>query len=293
MRNKGIHIIGFLLFALLNSCTPTSVKTIDWQGHRGARGEMPENTIPAFLHALSVGVQTLEMDVVISADGLVVVSHEPFFNSEICAEVPDSLNNIYQLSYAGVRQVDCGSKQNSRFPNQQNVAASKPLLQEVIEASETKAKEIGRELPFYNIEIKSRPEWDGVYHPEIGEYADRVMKVIESSQIGDRYTIQSFDLRTLKYLHKVYPKTKLVLLTEDDIPLEDLLGELEFIPEVYSPYFKLLNSAVVKQAQEKGMKVIPWTVNDTTNMKAMIDLGVDGIITDYPTVAISRFSSGK
>lgn len=293
MRNKGIHIIGFLLFALLNSCTPTSVKTIDWQGHRGARGEMPENTIPAFLHALSVGVQTLEMDVVISADGLVVASHEPFFDSEICAEVPDSLNNIYQLSYTEVRQVDCGSKQNPRFPNQQNVAASKPLLQEVIEASETKAKEIGRELPFYNIEIKSRPEWDGVYHPEIGEYADRVMEVVESSQIGDRYTIQSFDLRTLKYLHKVYPKTRLVLLTEDYIPFEDLLSELEFIPEVYSPYFKLLNSAVVKQAQEKGMKVIPWTVNDTINMKAMIDLGVDGIITDYPTTAISRFSSGK
>lgn len=293
MRNKGIYILGFLLFAFLNSCTPTSVKTIDWQGHRGARGEMPENTIPAFMHALSVGVQTLEMDVVISADGLVVVSHEPFFNSEICAEVPDSLNNIYQLSYAEVRQVDCASKQNPRFPNQQNVAASKPLLYEVIEASEAKAKEIGRELPFYNIEIKSRPEWDGVYHPEIGEYSDRVMEVVESSQIGDRYTIQSFDLRTLKYLQKVYPKTKLVLLTEDDTPLEDLLSELEFTPEVYSPYFKLLNSAVVKQAQEKGMKVIPWTVNDTASMKAMIDLGVDGIITDYPSTAISRFSSGK
>lgn len=252
---------------------------------------MPENTIPAFLHALSAGVQTLEMDVVITADGLVVVSHEPYFNSDICIDIPDSLNNIYKLSYARVSEIDCGSKQNPRFPNQKNEGAVKPLLEEVIEASEAKSRELGRELPFYNIEIKSRPEWDSIYHPEVGEYADRVIKVIEASEIGERYTIQSFDLRALKYLHEFYPNTKLVLLTEEEIPLEKLLKELGFVPEVYSPYYELLNSEIITQAHEKGMKVIPWTVNDTASIKALIELGVDGIITDYPTMAVRHFSN--
>lgn len=272
--------LGLLITA---SCNNQSMETFDWQGHRGARGERPENTIPAFKYALEQGVKTLEMDVVISADKQVVVSHEPFFNSEICADVPDSLNNIFKLTYAEVKKVDCGTKPNPRFPDQENEPAKKPLLKDVIEQSEAYAQELGRAKPFYNIEIKSRPEWDSIYHPSIDVYADLVVEVIQKAGIEARFTIQSFDDRTLWYLHRRYKDIPLVLLVEDQKSLEEHLVQLNFVPEVYSPYYKLVDANLVEAAHLKGMKVIPWTVNEISDMNEMINAGVDGIITDFPS----------
>ena len=261
----------------------SSPQSFDWQGHRGGRGERPENTISAFQYALQMGMNTLEMDVVISADSAVIVSHEPFFNEDICSPISDSVNNIYQLPYDEIRQVDCGSNKHPDFPHQQNEVAIKPLLKDVLEASESYASELGRKKPFYNIEIKSRTEWDGTFHPEVSEYVDLVMQVIGTSSIDDRFSIQSFDKRTLRYLNKVYPEVDLVLLVEDESSLENHLDEMGFIPQVFSPYYKLVDEVLVGQVHKKGMKLIPWTVNEIADMEALLEMGVDGIITDYPS----------
>lgn len=268
--------------------TPLS-EIMDVQGHRGARGLMPENTIPAFIKALELGVKTLEMDAVLSADEQVVVSHDPWINPKICTvvdgeslAVTDTLN-MYRLTFEEIKKYDCGSKGNSDFPNQEKLKTYKPLLKDVIRETEKYSIETGRELPLYNIEIKSRPDWDGKFYDSFQHYTDKVVKVIQEEKIQERTYIQSFDPRVLKYLHRKYPDQKLVMLVEEGlIPADRYLQLLGFYPQVYSPEYTLLNEDEVKRFHQYGMKVVPWTVNKETDMNRMIGFGVDGIITDYP-----------
>lgn len=263
----------------------------DWQGHRGARGLMPENSIPAFRKALDLGVTTLELDVVISRDKQVVVSHEPFFSSEICAgpegkaitKGEEKSRNIYQYTWQQIKGFDCGSRGNPRFPEQQKQKAHKPLLSEVIRAMEAYRKE--KNLPpfRYNVEIKSTPAGDNVFHPEVPEFSQLVYGVLSGQLTPERYTLQSFDFRVLRYWREKYPDVQLVALTEDTKGVDKNLQELGFTPAFYSPYYKLLTGReAVEKIHRLGMKVIPWTVNDPADMKRLKAWGVDGIITDYP-----------
>ncbi len=279
------------ILTLLSACQQQETEAnIDWQGHRGARAVYPENTIPAFKYALETGVKTLEMDVVITADSMVVLSHEPYMSAEICFhshagsfdEEQARAFNIYQMTYEQVKQFDCGSKNHPRFPGQKKVKVHKPLLAQVIMTAEAMAIQQKRALPYYNIEIKSRSEWDTVYHPEIPAYADLVIEVIKAYQVNERSYIQSFDKRALRYIHQSYPDIKLVLLVEDKPDFRAEIEELGFEPEVYSCYYPLVNEEMVFYCREKGIKLIPWTVNQEEDISALIKMGVDGIITDDP-----------
>lgn len=263
---------------------------IDVQGHRGARGLMPENTIPAMLEAIRLGVTTLELDVVISADNRVVVSHEPWMNAEICLDsTGEELTsskakqlNIYQLSYNEIMAFDCGSKGNSRFPEQQKIPVYKPLLADLFEAVERYLKEHKRSPIQYNIEIKSSPAGDDKSHPAPEAFAELVIQEVSKAGLQTRTTIQSFDPRPLRYLNnKNYP-VKLALLVETQTNYEAAIRDLGFIPTIYSPYYRLVNKKLMAYAAQTGMLVIPWTVNDTDDMERMLELGVQGIITDYP-----------
>lgn len=286
--------LGFLALLLL-ACQSSEKKSenFDWQGHRGARGEVPENTVEAMIRALQEGVKTLEMDVVISKDSVVLLSHEPFFNEQICIGLEGETlsngapNNLFQLDYEEIKSVDCGSKGHPNFIGQEKFVTHKPTLLEVFARSEEAAIMINREAPYYNIEIKSRPEWDGVFAPELETYVDLVMEVVEHSGLGERVCIQSFDPRALKYLHNAYPQTTLAFLVERSSDFKEQLESLGFIPKIYSPNYRLLNRQKVKELQALGMKVIPWTVNEIEEAKALRDMGVDGIITDYPARLIS------
>lgn len=266
----------------------------DWQGHRGARGLVPENTIPAMIKAIDLGAVTLEMDAVITADKQVILSHEPFFNHEITTK-PDGTAvskaeekqlNIYTMSYATTQRYDVGLKGNTRFPQQQKMAATKPLLLDVIEAADQYALSKNKPLPFYNIETKSQPSTDNQYHPSPKEFVDLLVAVIKHKKISDRVTVQSFDIRTLQYLHQQYPSIATVLLIEDynKKTLNAQLQELGFTPTVYSPHYSLVNEAMVKDCKLKGMRLVPWTVNDLATMKNLRALGVNGIISDYPNL---------
>lgn len=266
--------------------------SFDWQGHRGCRGLMPENTLPAMLHAIDLGVTTLEMDAVITKDKQVILSHDPYFNHEITTEPDGSFVkeneektlNIYQMTYEEVSRFDVGMKPHSKFPQQQNIKAIKPRLADVIDSAEayTKAKNFSGK--FYNIETKSQHVTDNVFHPEPAEFVELIMQVIREKKIEKRTIIQSFDIRTLQYLHKKYPEIKTALLVEDKGDFQDHLHKLSFSPTIYSPDYALVNSSLVKQCKESRIKIIPWTVNDVSKMKELKEMGVDGIITDYPNL---------
>ncbi len=271
----------------VNNMEPQAPK-FDWQGHRGARGLQPENTLQSFLTALNLGVKTLEMDVVISRDKRVVVSHEPWMNEKICQDnrgndfSDGKAHNLYQMDYAIIKSFDCGSKKNDRFPDQAKAKAYKPLMENVIRIADNFSKSKGLWQPFYNIEIKSRPEWVGVFCPKPDEYVDLVLNALKGLSVENRVTLQSFDTNILEELNKKKGAFETAYLIENQNSFDENLKKLTFIPDIYSPYYLLVTEDLVKQVKEKGMKLVPWTVNDEAAMRKLIDLGVDGIITDYP-----------
>jgi len=284
-----------LLLVGLFSCQKYGAKeNFDWQGHRGARGEAPENTIPAMLRALQEGVTTLEMDVVLSKDSVLILSHEPYFNKDICLFTEsDSLeNNIFHLSWEQIKGIDCGSLRNPNFPGQESRVVGKPRLIDVLSAVEEAALSLNRLSPKFNIEIKSKPEWEGIYHPDHKVYAQTLLNFIKELAIEERVSIQSFDIRVLQYIHRKQPDLKLVYLTEDGerTPSEQI-KELGFYPDVYSCYYPLLKDHHVRQLQSQGIEVIPWTVNEIEEAELLIEMGVNGIITDYPAKLIGALGS--
>jgi len=293
-------MIGSKSFRLIFVAVCTSVffkcgspeSGFDWQGHRGARGLMPENTIPSFLKALEYDVTTLELDVVISADNKVVVSHEHFLSPEICT---DSLGNkidqgsemkwnIYQLTSNELGSFDCGSLPHPRFPDQKKLRVKKPLLADVFEAVKKYCHDNGLNEPSYNIELKSGDEGDHIFHPEPGVFCEIVYAEVSNQIPIEKLTIQSFDFRILRYFHNTYPEVKLSVLIENDLSPQSNIQDLGFTPSVYSSYFKTLNREQVDWLHAQGIKVVPWTVNEASEMNALIQMGVDGIITDYPNL---------
>ena len=264
----------------------------DTQGHRGCRGLMPENTIPAMINALDLGVTTLEMDAVITKDNKVVMSHEPFFNHEITtkpdgsyvAEFEEKSLNIFLMTYDEVKKYDVGIKPHPRFPKQKKMNVVKPLLSDLLDSVQNYMANHKRPLPYFNIETKTTPATDNVYHPEPAKFVETLMGVIREKEIQERVIIQSFDFRTLQYLHDKYPSVKTAMLIEDydKRGLKDQLKALGFLPTIYSPEYSLVTEDLVKSCHGQKIKVIPWTVNDKPTIDKLKALGVDGIISDYP-----------
>jgi glycerophosphoryl diester phosphodiesterase len=245
-----------LLFLVISSnlLAQIYIPTFDLQGHRGARGIRPENSIPAFLIALDSGVTTLELDLAITKDKQIVVSHEPWMSAAICLQ-PDGSSistsqekslNIYQMEYVQVQQFDCGSKGNEKFPEQLHMKTAKPLLRDVIVATEHHIKSYSLYEVDYNIEIKTSPAGDGTFHPSPEVLSDLVYNLIDQYLTLERVVIQSFDFRVL------------------------------------SPYFKVLTKEKVDYLHKLKVRVIPWTVNEIDDMKKLLEWKVDGFITDYP-----------
>lgn len=285
----------------------------DLQGHRGARGLMPENTLPAFETALALGVTTLELDTVLTADGVVVVHHDRRLAPErtrdgagewIAEAEPPAILGLTAAALAAydIGRAKPGSRQAGQWPQQEPLdGVGIPTLAEVL----ARAEELSGGAIRYNIETKIAPNSpDDSADPEV--FATALIAVIRAAGVAERAAVQSFDWRTLQSVQRAAPEIATVYLTAEQDWLDTLgrgapepspwLAGLPIdwaqtsVPQairavggaVWSPYYRDLREADLREAQQLGLKVVVWTVNDPAEMASLIDLGVDGLITDYP-----------
>lgn len=301
MKKYYLTAIIPCVFLLLNTgCKTTSPVAVMQksfpsfykEGHRGTRGLMPENTVPAMYKAVEVGANILEVDVYITKDQQVVVAHDPYINPTFTLgpngeEIPKEEARKYvlhQMNYADIRPFDVGSKYYPAYPKQQKTRTYMPLLGELIDSVDqfTAAKKLPRVI--YNIEIKANPQYDGVYQPEPATLVKQVMAVVNSRKLSNsRFYIQSFDIRQIQVVHQQYPHVVTGFLTDKkDVSFEENLTQIGFEPNIYSPHYKLVTPELIQKCHARGIKCVPWTVNTLEEMKSLKQMGVDGIITDYP-----------
>lgn len=292
------YFLFTLILLMAGACSYEQTKQpFDLQGHRGARGLLPENTIPSFLIALDHGVDTIEMDLVVTKEGELLVSHEPWFHHHISTK-PDGSPvteeeamdlNIYEMTYEEIKTFDVGSRGHHLYPQQEPIPVHKPLFIDAIRAIEAYVTENNLNPVAYNIETKSSPDLYGIMYPYPDEYArilaDELAVLNREFDLTDRLIIQSFDPATLVELRKLEPGIAQAILVNRDEPMQSYLDSLGYIPEIWSPNFRLVTPEMVEQAHNLGMKVIPWTINTVDEMQNQLNMGVDGIITDYPDSA--------
>ena len=256
---------------------------MDVQGHRGTRGHLPENTLPAFERALEIGVDTLEMDCGITRDGVVVIHHDRRLNPDFARGadgkwVSAPAPTIFELTFQQLQQYDVGrlrpgSEYAKRFPHQKPIDGTRiPKLVDLFLM--TKNTEVR-----FNIETKLLPTHpDETVGPE--PFARALYGEIRKAGMAKRAVIQSFDYRTLKIVEREAPEIETVYLTEakDAIPAKVHAAGAK----IWSPDLKAINPQVMAEAKKLGLRVVVWTANEPAEIDAMIKAGVDGIISDYP-----------
>ncbi len=289
------------IFSLLISISFLQLKAqqvLDVEAHRGGRGLMPENTIPAMLNGVRIGAHTLELDTHITADGKVVVSHDGMMTAAIMQK-PDGTNLtkaeekqhiLYKMSYDSIRMYIEGAKNYPAFPQQRKVKTYKPLLADLIDSVEAYTKANHLKPVYYNIETKSALTGDNIENPIPTVFVKLLMDVIAQKHITDRVIIQSFDPRTLQILHQQMPNVKTAFLVQTG-DYDGSIKTLGFTPTILSPEQKIVTADMVNNAHKNHVQVIPWTVNDEAAMKALADLKVDGLISDYPDKLVKLFGS--
>jgi glycerophosphoryl diester phosphodiesterase len=294
---------ALLWLAAALALAPGAAAAFDLQGHRGARGLEPENTIAAFERALAIGVNTLEMDAAVTADGVVIISHDPALNPALTRDAqgrwlagrgPLIKNSTYaELQAFDVGRLDPASAYGQPFATQQPRDGQRlPRLAEVFE----RVKALGADSVRFDIETKinpTRPE--DTLAPE--PFVRALLAVIRDAGMTQRVMIQSFDWRTLQLLQKLEPAIETVYLTSRPevlesgtwtagLQLKDFASVGHMVKaaggKTWAPNFNSLTQEALKTAQELGLKVVPWTVNTVADADRLIGWGVDGIISDYP-----------
>ena len=264
---------------------------VDVQAHRGGAGLMPENTIEAMKHALDLGVNTLELDLQISQDGQIVVSHDPYFHHRYAIrpdgshiQKEDPKEYIYTMPYSEVVKYDVGSRPSEVWPEKACVKTVKPLASDLIDFVENYVKEKGLSPVRYNIEIKSKDaKGEGQNWPTYDRFVSECCKFLHSKHLGDRLVVQSFDVRALNYMHEKYPEFILSYLVDAKAgEFDAFMARLKFTPQWLSPHFSITDEALVQKCREKGMKIVPWTVDKPEDITRILDLKVDAIISNYP-----------
>jgi glycerophosphoryl diester phosphodiesterase len=283
----------------------------DLQGHRGARGLAPENTLPAFARGLSLGVTTLELDTCITKDGVVVISHDSTLNPDLTRDKEGNWLRkpgpaIYSLTFAELQQYDVGRiKPNTDYakqhPEQKAVDGTRiPKLTDLFAL----VKKSGNEQVLFNIETKLSP-LKPTEAPDPETFAKTLVELIRKEGMEARVNIQSFDWRTLQVVQKIAPVIPTSYLSAQQRSLDNIVADKRegspwtagfqhrdhgSVPmlvkaaggRVWSPFFGDLTEAKLKEAHNLAIKVVVWTVNEPVQIRKMLDLGVDGIISDRP-----------
>ncbi|MFZ4480331.1 MAG: glycerophosphodiester phosphodiesterase [Rhodoferax sp.] len=310
MLKRTTSCLSRVLAAVLTAAS-LAAQAFDLQAHRGGRGLLPENTLASFENAIRIGVTTLELDIAITADGVPVISHDPALNPALTRDAsgqwiraPGPL--IHSLTLEQLQSYDVGrlnpaSKYASDFPDQQPRDGQRiPTLASLFR----RVSELGATDIHFDIETKINPRQPAnTLEPEA--FVDRLLAVIRAHGMAARVMVQSFDWRTLELLHLRQPGLRTMYLTADSPGFNTLKDGVwtaghrlkdhgESVPQmvrasagsaagvIWAPNFNHLTPALVKQAQGLGLQVIPWTVNQKSQMLSLIEWQVDGIITDYP-----------
>jgi glycerophosphoryl diester phosphodiesterase len=313
---RTFHLAKWLICLIIwgmNTASSAQTAPFDLQGHRGARGLLPENTLPAFEKAIQLGVSTLELDVGVSKDGVVVISHDRALNPDITRDASGAYLAapvlVNRLTLAEIKTYDVGrinpaSPYAKRFPDQQPIDGTRmPALSTLFKH----VKKLGNSKVRFNIETKISPDQHtDTVSPAV--FARKLLDVIREHGMQSRVTVQSFDWRTLQIIQELQKgqgkrvKTSCLTAqqpwTDNVTPVagkKSWLGSIKAaehadVPEMvkaagcdtWSPYFADINAQLVKKAQGLGLIVMPWTVNEPKDMETMLGLGVDGLITDYP-----------
>lgn len=296
MSKRNLLFLVFLFFGV--SCaTPGKMmkaRNFEVQGHRGARAARPENTLSAFRYALSEGVDTLEMDLNVTKDEVLVITHDPVINPEIClnadgTKVTKSVR-VRSLTLKQLKEYDCGSLTHPRFPGQVNQRAERiPTFEEFLlwlnSDPNPRAKTV-----FLNVETKSE-EAHPDYSPEPSVFSKRVIEMAKKYGVFSRMTLQSFDFRTLVAARAMEPKTIISALIEDRPAgsLAEVASGLK--ADIISPNQEWLTHHDVESLHAIGVRVIPWTANTSKEWSRLVAIGVDGIISDDPK-ALFEFRNG-
>lgn len=289
-------MIGFALFLLVGAApdatsatSATSAATsarspsrlVEVQGHRGARAVLPENTLAAFRHALTVGVDVLELDLQVTKDDVLVVAHDPRIPAWCSAREGDAVRS---MTLTELRALDCGTKLNPRFPKQRAAPGEKiPTLSEVLALDDGKVR--------FNIETKSVPGEPDLSVPP-AKWAELVVSAIDLAKLRKRASVQSFDHRVLHEVKKRAKDITLVALIDESLP-DLVLVTRAAKATVTSPNHLWLTKDDVTRLQRAKLRVVVWTVNEPKDWQRMIDIGVDGIITDDPAALIAWLESAK
>ena len=253
-------------------------------GHRGCRGILPENTILGFNKALELGADGIEWDVIVNKDNQLIISHEPYPDASYCLDSSgneitkktEKEVNFHELSTAEIQSFDCGSKGNSKFPDQEKIKSIKPTVQDAF-------REINLSSKTILFEIKSETKDYGISQPYPKEYAEIIVKEISSFASKEQIIFMSFDAEILNELHQSLPNFRFVYLTY--LPLKSInsfVDEVKFKPYALGMYHHTIKKRDVKKANENGIKIFAWTVNEVKQYEKLVRYGVSGIITDYP-----------
>lgn len=298
-----------LLLLALGSLLAGPAAALDLQGHRGARGLAPENTLPAFARALSLGVTTLELDVAMTRDGVLVVAHDPALNPDLTRDAEGVFLAargplIRSLTFDALQRYDVGrlkpgTRYAARQPDQQPVDGTRiPRLADVFAL----ARRAGNEAVRFSIETKLSPlAPDDTPAPE--PFARALVGAIREAGLAARCTVQSFDWRTLQVVQREAPEIATVYLTAQQRWLDNVAGDPSpwtagfalaahggSVPRLvhaaggrtWSAFFGDLDAGKIREAHALGLTVLAWTVNEPADIARLMDLGVDGLISDRP-----------
>lgn len=270
---------------LLIASTMTAAPKILVHGHRGARAVLPENSLPAFEYALKQGVDALELDLAVTKDNVLVVSHDPEMNPRICRGPEGLPHVIRQMTLAQLRQWDCGAIQNPEFPRQKTVPGTRvPTFEEVLQLAKPTKVDLNVETKIF----PAKPELT----PPPDEFARLVIEAVRKHKMESRLILQSFDWRTLDAARKIAPKVRLSALypsgTSEAERSRDHIAEAKSAGYgIISPNFRVTTKASVERAHTLGMKVVPWTANEPKIWDQLIEAQPDAIITDDPAALIA------
>ena len=272
----NLKLYSIIILSLLLSSAVMGQNEYKIFGHRGCRGIYPENTINGFKKAILLGVDGIELDVVVNKNQELIISHESYIDTNYCltSKLDEESLNIYKMNVSEIQEIDCGSKFIKEFPNQLKIKETKPTY-----------KEFKKELIDYQgdilFEIKCNYNLVNEYFPDYENYAKIIFEETRYNKHLEKICFMSFDFRIINELYKIMPNSKYIFLSSNK-EFRQEMKLLNFEPFGVGLDYNIINQEIIDFVHNKKQVIYGWTINDEENSKTLTRMGLDGVITDYP-----------